>query len=246
MKKRFLILPILFILCALFTLSCNESSDTEDPKNYPKASEGLQFEINEEDGTCAMVGTGECTDTHIVAPQEYKGYKVTSIEMREFNSNIENFTIPNTVNFIESSYLKYVTNIRFNYYEGGWYLGNPSNPYMVLVNFEDTEASVPTIHKDTRLIHMGAISHDIKKITIPKNVKYVGQGSFNAKTVEKISVEAGNKYYYVQNNCLIEKESKKLVAVAKGYKIPKDVKMRWMRSNQFLLQMLAPMKKLKG
>ena len=93
------ILPLIALLCAFCFVCCGESKDTEDPENYPKASEGLEFTINEEDGTCTLMGMGECTDTHVVVPQEYKGYKVTSIKENSFYNNypVRSIIIPDSI-----------------------------------------------------------------------------------------------------------------------------------------------------
>ena len=41
--------------------------------------------------------------------------------------------------------------------------------------------------------------------------------------LEEITVDQGNLYYYVENGCLIEKKTKKLIAAMHPYKIPEGV-----------------------
>ena len=63
-----------------------------------------------------------------------------------------------------------------------------------------------------------------KHLTIPKNV--VGMDYFisdmMSEAVENITVEEGNKHFYVQDGCLIWRDKKALMLAVKGAKIPTD------------------------
>ena len=64
---------------------------------------------------------------------------------------------------------------------------------------------------------------NLTSITIPKNVTSIGGGVFgNCSNLENIYVDAENTAYYVKNNCLIEKESKTLIAGCNDSIIPED------------------------
>ena len=75
---------------------------------------------------------------------------------------------------------------------------------------------------------------DIKNIYIPASVIYIKEGAFNCRAtmgghgfiksnvIEKIVVAEGNRYYYVDGNCLIEKNSEKILLGCNSSVIPND------------------------
>ncbi len=75
---------------------------------------------------------------------------------------------------------------------------------------------------------------DIKNIYIPASVIYITRGAFNCRAtmgghgfiksnvIEKIVVAEGNRYYYVDGNCLIEKNSEKIILGCNSSVIPND------------------------
>ena len=63
---------------------------------------------------------------------------------------------------------------------------------------------------DTRAF---ALCSSLKEINIPKSVTHIGDGAFLAcVSLDSISVEEGNDKYHIVKNCLVEKETKKLIA----------------------------------
>lgn len=61
-------------------------------------------------------------------------------------------------------------------------------------------------------------------ITVPAGVAFIGKSAFgNCGGLTGIAVDVGNRNYYGKGNCLIEKESKKLIAGCKNSVIPKGV-----------------------
>lgn len=63
----------------------------------------------------------------------------------------------------------------------------------------------------------------LKSITIPENVSNIGSGAFSyCYNLEEIKVSKYNEKYISINNCLIEKETKKLVLGCKNSVIPND------------------------
>ena len=64
----------------------------------------------------------------------------------------------------------------------------------------------------------------IESVTISKNVMYLGVYTFgNCSGLESFEVEAGNPVYYSKGNCIVEKETKKLVFGCNSSVIPDDV-----------------------
>ena len=66
------------------------------------ASEGLKYEFKADGKTCAVVGIGSCTDTHVIIPESFSGIRVTSIAEGAFagNTNITAITVPASVTTI--------------------------------------------------------------------------------------------------------------------------------------------------
>lgn len=80
MKKGLALLLVMVLAMTMLLVACNQDS-------WVKAtpSKGLKFESNG-DGTCAVVGIGECTDTDVVIPKKSPdGDRVTSIAKMAFS-----------------------------------------------------------------------------------------------------------------------------------------------------------------
>ena len=118
-------------------------------------------------------------------------------------SNLTSFELPNNLLFVEKYAMP--TTITYNTYNGFNYLGNASNPYLLLVsNSSNTETS-PTLHTDTQVIgyqvfysndtltnidlsgctHLKGISDDafracdyLSEITLPNSLTHVGTYAF--------------------------------------------------------------------
>ncbi len=77
-------------------------------------------------------------------------------------------------------------------YEGCYYVGNSTNPYLVLVRGVDKTASTPlTVHKDTKFIAESAFSafNYMTELTIGASVTYIGDSAFNAcRALTKINI----------------------------------------------------------
>jgi len=67
-------------------------------------------------------------------------------------------------------------------------------------------------------------SSSLKEIFIPKNVKKIGIGAFHNCQMVKIETDLGNRSFYSENNCLIERETGRLLACTNNPVIPEGVK----------------------
>ena len=63
----------------------------------------------------------------------------------------------------------------------------------------------------------------LTNVIIPSSVTEIGRGAFAGNAVTSLTVQSGNTKFYVENNCLIEKESKTLIAGFPTSVIPNDV-----------------------
>ena len=83
-----------------------------------------------------------------------------------------------------------------------------------------------TIAESVVSIGVSAFSYCIKitSITIPSSVTYIGYGVFvYCSSLTTITVEAGNKYYYSEGNCLIEKSTKTVISGSNTSVIPEGI-----------------------
>ena len=88
---------------------------------YSKGSEGLLYRLNDDGEGYTVVGMGECKDTNLVIPREYKGLPVTSIGASAFEysgyyptyGSIKSVVLPDTVVSIqtEAFYKQGITDI---------------------------------------------------------------------------------------------------------------------------------------
>ena len=136
----------------------------------------------------------------------------------------------------------------FNYkkigttHKGVVYVGNKKNPYRIAVDDTYNEAHFfginvysknVVLHKDTAMIASGfkprfTRFRYIKSITIPKNVELICEGAFSIGSSQEyeieIKVENGNRNYYSEGNCLIEKDTATLMLGRNNSTIPEGVK----------------------
>lgn len=86
-----------------------------------KASEGLEYELNDDDVSYSVIGIGTCADTDIVIPSTYEGLPVTRLKSKveyyeekgnitsittgpfQNNTNITSVYIPNNITTIDSN-----------------------------------------------------------------------------------------------------------------------------------------------
>ena len=105
-KSRLLNLILILALVALILVSCGEKVDeTQAPEEppAPEFTEGLIY-ATEGEGACKVIGY-EGTDTDVIMPAEYGGYKVVSVGNSAFagNKNITSVTLGENVKRIESA-----------------------------------------------------------------------------------------------------------------------------------------------
>jgi hypothetical protein len=82
------------------------------------------------------------------------------------------------------------------------------------------------IPNDIKIISSGAFAghRDLVKIAIPSSVEKIERWAFNnCDKLESIIVDKNNVKYYSEGNCLIEKDTKTLIAKSKNNAIPNDI-----------------------
>ena len=93
---------------------------------------------------------------------------------------LKNVSIPNNIEVIGSGAFLGCPALSYNEYENCYYLGNASNPYLMLIKIKNNYESLEfAIHKDTVYIESEAFKNSrIKRLTIPKTIKRIGNRAF--------------------------------------------------------------------
>ena len=178
----------------------------------------------------------------------------------------EEFSIPDNIISIEDSAFTVVHGenaIDEKYYHGGIaYAGNKSNPFMVAVGCHPNCQQL-SFHKDTKIVYKlngdfdeiiipdGIISisagalveTQYSKLIIGKDVNHIGAplNFFNQPYVD-FEISKQNKKYYVSNNCIIEKNTERLIIGNERGVIPDGIKIigKYAFANTDVLEIIMP------
>ena len=185
------------------------------------------------------------------------GSNVTRIGQRAFSgTGLESITVPETVTAIEYGAFRSCLSLRsialpsglqeiserafqecdmleYTVYEGANYLGNPENPYLVLVALPNSSVTDLTVHEDTAFIiakhtqygdfHNEPLFPALQTLYIGKSLKTIEFGIFfHAASLASIRVSSENKTLHSPNNCVIDTASKTLILACKTSVIPED------------------------
>ena len=215
MKKRILVI-LLTVLLAVNISSCNFVFQSEIEESFENIdTTGSNFEETYEkvteneanDDTVNIEGEFDpATNMQYTLNDDGKSYSVCPAGLPEV---VKKLVIP------------------------GEYKGLP----VTEVHGEMGERSIETIviSEGIKEIHLGFYyCRNIKNIYIPASVIHIKEGAFNCRAtmgghghiksnvIEKIVVAEENPYYYVDGNCLIEKNSEKILLGCNSSVIPND------------------------
>lgn len=92
----------------------------ETPEPALPASEGLEFELNSDKTSYAVVGISCCTDTNVIIPSQYNSLPVTRISYQAFNycNSLTSIVIPDSVTAIDDYAFMACSSLTNVYYMG--------------------------------------------------------------------------------------------------------------------------------
>lgn len=232
-QSKILLVVAVLVMAALLMVACgnrNTGTDSDDWYLNKAPSEGLEFESNE-DGTCMLVDMGDCTDTDLVIPSvSPAGDRVTEIgwETNPFNLTVERIFIPESVisiftfDFDSKGLLEKIAVHKDNpaYYSENNCLIEKETQTLILAC---KNSKIPDKVKE--IAGNAFQSCELEALEIPKSVVNIEEYAFNGcRVAYEIKVDKGNPNYYSEGNCLIEKETGKLLFGSNNSTIPDGVK----------------------
>lgn len=164
--------------CKIKGINCLTNGNMPDKKLY----------LNETEITNLVIPTGITTIEDrtfarftslqsVVIPEG-----VTSIGGGAFDGceSLINVSIPDSIIEIGNAFDK-CENIKYNEYDNAKYLGNESNPYVVLMSAKDKNITSCVINEKTKIIYESAFSacEKLTSIIIPEGVRSIGFGAFS-------------------------------------------------------------------
>ncbi len=105
--------------------------------------------------------------------------------------SLTSIILPNSLESIEYGVFSDCTSLIYNEYDNGKYLGNETNPYLVLVSAKNTEITDISISEKTRFILDSAFMNcqSLVSIIIPENIVSIGTYAFEGcKALSNISI----------------------------------------------------------
>ncbi|MDE7337341.1 MAG: leucine-rich repeat domain-containing protein, partial [Clostridia bacterium] len=185
-----------------------------------ESSKGLVYAINEDNASYVVTGLKEGNvNAQIVIPTEYKGLPVTGVGVSAFErcDALISVEIPNSV--------KEIANYAFRECSGLKSISIPSSVIRIGTDAFADCGDLAIVELSSGLTTIGTMAfrncNSLKDINIPESVTFFGSSAFEScVNLEVITVDENNVKYKGEGNCVIEKETNKLIAGCKTSVIP--------------------------
>ncbi len=171
-------------------------------------SSGLIFELNEAKTYYIVKSVGSCTDSHIIIPDYYEGLPVREIADNAFNNctTLIYITVGDELSHISSTAFLGCSKLKKTSYDNATYIGNESNPYLILFASKADWIGSCTIHSDTKIICQLAFydNYNLTTITMSNNVTSIGRECFkDCQKLSKINLSSKLRFIemYAFQNC---------------------------------------------
>lgn len=117
-------------------------------------------------------------------------------------SRIKTVSIPNSLDVLGDGNFSGYLSLQYNVYDNALYVGNETNPYLVLVKLSSSNVTACTTHADTKFIAQNAFAYSsIKTVTIGEGVRSIGKRAFSQCTsLESVNFESKEGWSYVKDN----------------------------------------------
>ena len=152
---------------------------------------GLTFTILD-DNTYQVTDFDNSTKT-VSIPETINGAKITSIGWGVFRDcgNLTSIEIPNSVTSIDDYAFEGCSSLQYNKYDNAYYLGNKTNPYVVLFKVKSEDITYCKINANTKVIYSYAFfsCSKLTSITIPNSVTSIGMRAFiHCRNLENVTI----------------------------------------------------------
>ena len=164
-----------------------------------------------------IIGSQAFEDCHSLKEVTF-GNSLTTIGPAAFDRcySLERINIPDSLTYIHPyGAFADCSNLQYNIFENAYYLGNDSNPYVVLMKATDSS----NIHENTKVIDAEAFvdCYNLMSVSIPSNVVYISGNPFQQRTtLTSIVVDDDNSAYQSIDGNLYSKDGTLLIAYAIG------------------------------
>lgn len=155
------------------------ASSSSSPSDNPAPSgPSLAFKLNDDGESYSVTGIGTLKDLDVVIPETYNSKPVTAIASSAFSDckEITSVSIPNGVTSIGNNVFKNCDALQYNEHDNALYLGNDSNPYLVLVKAKEKTIESCQINSNVKLILANAFNKctELTEISIPASATFIG------------------------------------------------------------------------
>lgn len=115
--------------------------------------------------------------------------------------------LPDYITSIDSDAFVNCDKLKYNQYNGAYYLGNTHNPYMAVIKARDTSITSCSIHADTKIIANSAFRdcYSLISVTMGNNITSIGPYAFSGCDLIVITIPDGvtsighNAFSYCSN-----------------------------------------------